>query len=368
MSESYADADQFLRGFYVGDNYRSVTIRDEIELNKDNSEIYWFMHTQAAAEVIDDHTVILSNNGQSLTLNFETDAAAAEVSIMDAKPLPSSPQGEQNPNNGFRKVAIRLVGSDKVSLTVRLGEFAGVVDQTPIAEWKVPEYAEVAAGGEDYGYILRMNGIEYDGLSSVPVLDPENLPAFEIIPKTPGMTAEITPSDSLTSPSTVRIYNADKTRYKVFILPYSTMQGIKDIVYDEIPIVDWSVSAEPEPENKGPNMFDNDFGTRWTTLSKGENAVFDLGSVQPIDGLAAGFWQSGAREYYFDLYVSNDGINWNMIDTFTSELGAEDYQVFKFKDVTGRYLKLVGQGNSANVNTNVLELRIVRLKEAYRVD
>ncbi len=368
LSESYADADQFLRGFYVGDNYRSVTIRDEIELNKDNSEIYWFMHTQAAAEVIDDHTVILSNNGQSLTLNFETDAAAAEVSIMDAKPLPSSPQGEQNPNNGFRKVAIRLVGSDKVSLTVRLGEFAGVVDQTPIAEWKVPEYAEVAAGGEDYGYILRMNGIEYDGLSSVPVLDPENLPAFEIIPKTPGMTAEITPSDSLTSPSTVRIYNADKTRYKVFILPYSTMQGIKDIVYDEIPIVDWSVSAEPEPENKGPNMFDNDFGTRWTTLSKGENAVFDLGSVQPIDGLAAGFWQSGAREYYFDLYVSNDGINWNMIDTFTSELGAEDYQVFKFKDVTGRYLKLVGQGNSANVNTNVLELRIVRLKEAYRVD
>ena len=369
LSESYADADKFLRGFYVGDNYRSLTIRDEIELNKDNSEIYWFMHTQTAAQVIDDHTVILSANGQSLTLNFETDADTSEVTIMDAVPLTTSPQGEgQNPNSGYRKVAIRLVGSGKVNLTVRLGEFAGVVDQTPIDEWKAPGHSEESAGNEDYGFILRMNGMEYDGISSVPVLDPENLPTFEIVPKTQGMTAEVTPSDSLASPNTVRIYNADRSRYKIFILPYSTMQGIKDIAYDEIPIADWSVSAEPEKENIGKNMFDNDFSTRWTTLNTGENAVFDIGSVQPIDGLAAGFWQSGAREYYFDLYVSNDGANWEMIDTFTSELGAEDYQVFKFKDVTGRYIKLVGQGNSANVNTNVLELRILRLKEAYRVD
>ena len=223
-------------------------------------------------------------------------------------------------------------------------------------------------GNEDYSFIIRMNGVEYDGISSIPVLDPENLPTFEIVPKTQGMTAEVTPSESITSPNTVRIYNADRSRYKIFILPYSTMQVIKDIAYDEIPVTDWSVSAEPEPENIGRNMFDNDFSTRWTTLNTGESAVFDIGSVQPIDGLAAGFWQSGVREYYFDLYVSNDGANWEMIDTFTSELGAEDYQVFKFKDVTGRYIKLVGQGNSANVNTNVLELRILRLKEAYRVD
>ncbi len=137
MSASYADADKFLRGFYVGDNYRSLTIRDEITLNKDDAEIYWFMHTQAAAQVLDEHTVRLTSGGKSLTLNLETDADTCEVSIMDAKPLPSSPQGEgQNPNSGFRKVAIRLTGSGKVTLTVRLGETAGAVDQTPIAQWQ----------------------------------------------------------------------------------------------------------------------------------------------------------------------------------------------------------------------------------------
>ena len=90
--------------------------------------------------------------------------------------------------------------------------------------------------------------------------------------------------------------------------------------------------------------------------------LFLLDASSSMNGIVRGGNQHILRQEY------SDGINWNMIDTFTSELGAEDYQVFKFKDVTGRYLKLVGQGNSANVNTNVLELRIVRLKEAYRVD
>lgn len=153
LSESYADADKFLRGFYVSDNYRSLTIRDEIELNKDNSEIYWFMHTRENAQVIDEHTVLLTSRSgeKSLTLNFEAEADSAEVSIMDAKPLPSSPQGEgQNPNTGVRKVAIRLTGSGKVTLTVRLGETAGEVNQTPIAEWKfASDEPELPAGEKD---------------------------------------------------------------------------------------------------------------------------------------------------------------------------------------------------------------------------
>lgn len=143
LSKSYADADNFLRGFYIGDNYQSLTIRDEITLNKNNSEIYWFMHTQAAAEVIDDHTVILSENGKALILNFKYNALSAKVEVMDAVPLPSSPEGTgQNSNEGYRKVAIQLVGSSKVVLTVRLGEFAGEVDETPILQWAVTQTRE----------------------------------------------------------------------------------------------------------------------------------------------------------------------------------------------------------------------------------
>ena len=133
MSSLYADVDSFLRGFYIGDKYRSLTIRDEITLNKKNSEIYWFMHTQATAEVIDNHTVILSQDGKSLVLNIKYSALSANVKIMDAVPLSSSPKGTgQNLNKGYRKVAIRLVGSGNVMLTVRLSEFVRDVEEITI--------------------------------------------------------------------------------------------------------------------------------------------------------------------------------------------------------------------------------------------
>ncbi|MBE5039119.1 heparinase II/III domain-containing protein [Ructibacterium gallinarum] len=164
LSESYADADKFLRGFYVGENYRSLTIRDEITLNKDHSEIYWFMHTRENAQVVNDHTVLLTSRSgnQSLFLSFETSAESAEISIMDAKPLPSSPQGEgQNPNTGVRKVAIRLIGSGKVTLTVRLGESAGEVNQTPIADWSVASDVPEPPAGE--GDLVLAYGKEING-------------------------------------------------------------------------------------------------------------------------------------------------------------------------------------------------------------
>ena len=59
-----------------------------------------------------------------MTLRFETEAPDAQLSIMAASPLPSSPQGEGQTNNvGVRKIAIKINASGKVNLAVRLGEF-----------------------------------------------------------------------------------------------------------------------------------------------------------------------------------------------------------------------------------------------------
>ncbi|MDO5311301.1 MAG: discoidin domain-containing protein, partial [Clostridia bacterium] len=366
MAPAYADADSFKRGFYIGDNFKTLTVRDEIELNKDNSEIYWFMHTTAEAYVTDDKTVVLSKDGETLVLNFETDADTAEVSIMDAAPLPNSPAGEgQNVNSGVRKIAIRLQASGKVSLTVRLGEFGGAVRNEPIDQWAVPEKTAEQEDAGDYGYTGYVYGLEMDGMGYVPVVSTKSFPEFKIIPHDPEKTAEIIASDSLEVPNLVRIYNSDRTRSKTYIIPYDAQRGIKDLAYEEMPIANFSVSAEPQAENRGANMFDNDFSTRWTTLNKGESAVFDLGSVQNIDGIAAGFWQSPVRNYYFDLYYSNDKVNWTKIDSYTSASGAEEYQVFSFDRINAQYLKLVGNGCSANVNTNILELRVLKRKAAF---
>lgn len=365
MSELYNDVDKYYRGFYVNDNFRTLTVRDEIELNK-NSEIYWFMHTEQNAQKIDDRTIVLSSGGKSVTLTFDTDAYDAEISVMDAKPLPTSPEGKgQNSNSGVKKIAIRIAGSGKINLSVRIGEFGAAASMQPIDLWTAPTKTEKSNLAEDYGFTITMQGITDREISYVPVIDATSLPNFTVKAKGDGMTAEVIRSESLDSANIVRIYNADRSRYKMFVLPYNTSTGIKDIVYDEVRIADFSVSSEPESANGGVNMFDGDFSTRWTTLAADESAVFDLGGLNDIDGVAAAFWMSGARRYSFDLYTSDDGVNWTSAGSYQSVLSDEDYQVFKFK-ANCRYIKFVGKGNTVNVNSNILEFRALRLKEAFR--
>lgn len=366
MSDLYNDATSYRRGFYVGDNFRSLTVRDEIEVDK-NSEIYWFMHTEQNVQKIDDKTVVLSSGGKSVTLTFDTDAADSELSIMDAKPLPTSPEGKgQNANSGVRKVAVRLSGSGRINLSVRIAEFGGSPSMQSIDSWTAPQKTQVTENNENYGFTISMQGIADRELSYVPVIDSSVLPQFSVKASGEGMTAELIRSDSLETANLVKVYNTDKSRYKLFVLPYNnTTVGIKEIVYDEVPIADYSVSSEPESANIGANMFDGDFSTRWTTLNTGETAMFDLGATKDIDGIAAGFWKSDTRRYSFDILTSADGTNWATAGSFQSELSPEDYQVFKFR-ANCRYIKFVGKGNTANVNSNVLEFRAVRMKEEFR--
>ena len=67
----------------------------------------------------------------------------------------------------------------------------------------------------------------------------------------------------------------------------------------------------------------------------------------------------------FDLYYSEDGSTWTKIDSYSSSAGEEEYQVFSFDRVNARYIKLVGNGCSANVNTNILEFRVLKKKAEF---
>lgn len=367
MTETYGtNVLDYKRGFYIGDNFKTLTVRDEIELAKDNSEIYWFMHTTADAYTLDDKTAVLSKDGKSLTVSFETNAEDAKLSIMEAEPLPTSPQGEgQSKNVGVRKIAIKINASGKLNLAVRLGEFSADVMNKPISEWKAPEKSQEEYDTSDYGFSAVVYGEKVDPLDYIPVVKGMKMPDVEVVPNDSSKSAQYIKSDNINTPNLIRIYSADGKRSKTFIVSYDTQRGTKEMMFDELPITNFSVSDEPEAQNIGPNMFDGDFATRWTTMTRGEYAEFDLGSVQSVDGVAIGFWQSLVRSYTFDLYYSTDGVNYQIIDKFTSSSGPDEYQVFSIDRVNARYIKLVGHGSSANQNTNVLEFRALKLNDKF---
>lgn len=143
MTSAYKKyANRVVRGYMLTDNRNSLVIRDEMELKSNQSdEIYWFMHTQCEAHVNGKNSVLLEKDGKSMQLEFLTDAEKAEISVVPAEPLPSSPKpygGKQSDNSEYRKIQIRLKASGQVNITVKIkpldGKYQSVVN-IPTSNW-----------------------------------------------------------------------------------------------------------------------------------------------------------------------------------------------------------------------------------------
>lgn len=188
MSTLYEDfgAQRVHRGALIDDDYETVTIRDEIVFPEDEEfDGWWFMHTKADYEIIDENTIKLSmhnhksleehkkqtkitdkdgdgdvddddyeiwynNVAKHLYVQVHVDGADSyELKMMPAEPLPSSPVVSNDPTNtdGVNKVAIYYKGSGEINITVRMSEtLAEELNTTPIAQWTFPDIIALEDG------------------------------------------------------------------------------------------------------------------------------------------------------------------------------------------------------------------------------
>jgi len=118
MTSAYWDAFSAKRGIALTEERKTVVLQDELKLKKP-SEVYWFMHTQAQIELTKDRkTAILTYSGKRIYAHIDSPIAGSFI-IMEAKPLPTSPNPiGQASNEGMRKLAIRLSNTQNVTLSV----------------------------------------------------------------------------------------------------------------------------------------------------------------------------------------------------------------------------------------------------------
>ena len=140
MTELYSHhgAESMTRGFYIGEGYNSLTVRDEMSFSQDTVG-YWFMNTLAEMEQVDANTIKLTRSGKTLYAQFicEADNATAKMSIMDCVILGSEPlEGDLQAQTGQKKIGIYFEGSGDIAITVRLSNTLGTVDKTPVSQWK----------------------------------------------------------------------------------------------------------------------------------------------------------------------------------------------------------------------------------------
>ncbi len=121
MTSAYAHlADSVRRKVIFKKNEPGIILEDSLQL-KNKSEIWWFMHTTADIELIEQNrAAILKKDQQKLSVKI-IDPAEAVFSIREAKPLPVSPDpAEARENKGVKKLAINLKEIKGIKIVVAM--------------------------------------------------------------------------------------------------------------------------------------------------------------------------------------------------------------------------------------------------------
>jgi BNR repeat-containing family member/F5/8 type C domain/Concanavalin A-like lectin/glucanases superfamily/Bacterial TSP3 repeat len=118
-------------------------------------------------------------------------------------------------------------------------------------------------------------------------------------------------------------------------------------------------SAWQEP-NVPANTLDGNLGTRWSAQGAGQWITYDLATTALVNSLSIAFYAGDTRTSYFDLRTSFDNISWTPVLTNVSSSGATTaLESFGIPASTyARYVRIVGQGNSASDWNSLTEVVI----------
>lgn len=371
MKELYAHhgTEKMDRGFYIGDNFESLRVRDEMSFSKTVTG-YWHFHTEAEVKKIDDETMLLSKGDQSILLHINIDGEdfETEFSVDKARPLPESPKldNDLQAQGDVNQIRIKFVGKGDINITAELFDEVRTVDTTPISQWKAPEKtAEVAQTNDyDFSYSVNLAGLDLGTTKIIPVTDGKYLDV-EIVPNDKRVTAEFAePLNKVVGENTlVKLTGDDGTSTAYTLVKYSQYgELVKNMLYNDLEIKSYDVSSEPEPGNGRTNMFDGDLSTRFCMYYDNALVTMDLGEIKAVDGIALACWKGNKRNYYFDLEVSDDGENFKKVGTYESSGETEDLEMYTFPTEQARFVRFVGHMNSEGDTNNINELRVLQKK------
>lgn len=363
------DLEKGKRGVKLDNYRRTVTIQDELVM-KEPSEFYWFAHTDAQITLSEDEkTAFITKNGKTLIAEI-THGNGATFSVMDAKPLPTTPEVKgQNPNTGIRKLTIHMKNVKELDLMVVFNCYNDDFESLeygkefiPMDEWTLPE------GPYD---------LEYVALKSITV----NGEAIEnFAPSTYNYSLKLDeeapyPVIAATSDGDVRIgdpvENADGTfTIKIVALPIGNKQQktytlifkrIGKVKLDggvEVRPVIATASAEPSGEDyTAMHTIDNDLDTRWAC--DGVCWIkYDLGEVKELYAVALSFMDSKKRTAQFSIEISEDGMKY--VKVFEGDtIPTDDYEFHMLNGKKARYVRVncMGYNNNKNNWNSLMEFK-----------
>src|SRR6266568_6482734 len=139
-------------------------------------------------------------------------------------------------------------------------------------------------------------------------------------------------------------------------LPHSAPTQLV-ISADLAPLPAASVVASANDGNAPQNTLDNSLATRWSAQGDGQWIRYDLGALAAIDHVDIAWYLGDTRTSSFDIQVSLDTVTWTKV--FSGQSGQTlQLESYAFPTTSGRYVRIVGHGNSTSTWNSITEVAI----------
>lgn len=108
---------------------------------------------------------------------------------------------------------------------------------------------------------------------------------------------------------------------------------------------------------------DDDANTYWLGEGSGSHLSFDWGAVRDVRQVRIAFYNGNARVYRLQIQASADGETYTSAGTFQSSGTTSTFESFSV-DALGRYLRIVGWGNTINPHNAYYEVQAYAISRA----
>jgi hypothetical protein len=105
---------------------------------------------------------------------------------------------------------------------------------------------------------------------------------------------------------------------------------------------------------------DDHLATRWSANGEGQWIQYDLGAPRTVSYVKVAWYQGNTRRSTFDVLVSGSATGpWTTALAGRQSSGTSlALETHDFTDVPGRYVRLVGHGNSVNLWNSLTEAEL----------
>ena len=117
------------------------------------------------------------------------------------------------------------------------------------------------------------------------------------------------------------------------------------------------IASETLDTGRPEYSVDGDLETRWPSLGVGEWIQYTLSNVTALNQIGIAFYLGNERNYYFDIAVSLDSVNWTTAFSGQSSGTTNQVEFFTFPSVQAKYVRIIAKGNSFNAYNNINEVK-----------